>query len=83
MFSTYILYSESKERFYVGHTADMKDRINRHNNGRSKSTKYGIPWKVVYTELFKTKSEANQRELYIKKQKSRVYILKLIKSQKL
>ena len=78
MYKTYILYSESKNRFYVGHTADMEDRIKRHNAGRSKSTKYGIPWKLVYIKEFSTKSEAYQHEMYIKKQKSNEYIKKLI-----
>jgi len=82
MYKTYILYSESKDRFYIGHTADIDDRINRHNNSRSKSTKYGIPWKIVYTNEFTTKSEAYQYEMYIKKQKSREFIMKLVNVQK-
>ncbi|WP_179007965.1 GIY-YIG nuclease family protein [Winogradskyella forsetii] len=39
MFKTYLLYSESKNRFYVAHTSDIEDRIKRHNSGKSKSTK--------------------------------------------
>ncbi len=77
-FTTYIIYSKSKDRFYVGHTEDMKDRLKRHNSGRSKSTKYGIPWEIVYTKGFETKSEAYQYEMYIKKQKSSEFIIKLI-----
>ena len=78
MFKTYILHSASKDRFYVGHTSDMEDRLKRHNSRRSKSTKYGMPWKVVYTKDFKTKSRAYQNEMFIKSKKSRDFIIQLI-----
>jgi putative endonuclease len=79
MFKTYILYSISKDRFYIGHTANMEDRIKRHNSGRSKSTKYGIPWEIVYTKEFTSKAEAYQFEMLIKSKKSRNFINRLIK----
>ena len=59
------------------------DRLKRHNSGRSTFTKRGIPWHVVYQKDYKTKSEAYQAELYIKSQKSRIYIEQLISQQKL
>ncbi len=80
MFTVYILFSESLNRYYVGHTGDLKDRLIRYNQGRSKSTKSEIPWKIMYTEAYQTKPEAYQREMEIKKQKSRKYIERLINS---
>jgi len=74
----HILYSVSHDKYYVGHTSDLQDRLLRHNSGRSKYTKFGIPWKLVYSEEFKSKSESYQREIEIKKRKSRKYIEKLI-----
>jgi putative endonuclease len=56
----------------------MDARLQRHNNRMVLSTKNYVPWELVYTERFLTRSEANQRELYIKKQKSRKYIEQLI-----
>jgi putative endonuclease len=56
----------------------MGDRLLRHNSGRSKYTKFGIPWQLVYLEEFKNKTEAYRRELEIKKKKSRNYIERLI-----
>ena len=82
MFKTYILYSKLKDKFYVGHTSDMGDRIKRHNSGRSKSTKYGMPWEIVYTKAFNTKSEAYQFEMLVKSKKSRGFIKKLIEQYK-
>jgi putative endonuclease len=78
MFIVYILYSKSLDRYYTGHTANIKDRLLRHNNGRSKATKTGVPWIIVYTEMFNTKSGAYKRELDIKSKKSRAYIETLI-----
>ena len=44
----------------------MVYRLKRHNRGKVRSTKAYIPWKVVYTEEFQTKSEAYQREMFFK-----------------
>jgi putative endonuclease len=78
MFYTYILWSEIKNIFYVGHTHDLNQRLEYHNTGRSNFTKRGIPWELVYFEEFQTKVEAVRREIEIKKRKSRKYIQKLI-----
>jgi putative endonuclease len=78
MFFVYILYSANLDRFYVGSTGNLEDRIARHNGGRSKSTKGGKPWRLVYQEQFPTKSEACKRELQIKSWKSRTAIESLI-----
>ena len=78
MFVVYILYSEKRDRYYIGHTANLNDRLERHNAGRSKSTKAGIPWKLMYSEVFGTKPEAYQREMEIKRMKFRKYIERLI-----
>jgi putative endonuclease len=72
------LYSESKNKYYVGFTYDLVLRLERHNNGWSRSTKTGFPWKLVYHEEFITKSEAMKRESEIKRKKSRKYIEWLI-----
>ncbi|MDA0887992.1 MAG: GIY-YIG nuclease family protein [Bacteroidetes bacterium] len=78
MFYIYILYSKSLDHYYTGHTHCITDRLNRHNLGRSKATKGGIPWEIVHIESFKTKSDAYKRERSIKAKKSRKYIEKLI-----
>jgi len=78
MFTVYILYSKKLDRYYIGHTGNLEDRIERHNQGRSKSTKAGVPWILVYQERLENKPEAYKREMTIKKMKSRKYIEKLI-----
>ncbi|WP_083937237.1 GIY-YIG nuclease family protein [Lewinella cohaerens] len=37
----YILYSPSKDRYYTGYSSNVNDRLERHNGGRSKSTRSG------------------------------------------
>jgi len=81
MFTTYILFSKTKDLYYVGSTGDLSDRLKRHNAGSSNFSKRGIPWIVVYQKEYETKSEAYQAELYIKSQKSRKYIEDLITKQ--
>ncbi|MEA3391916.1 MAG: GIY-YIG nuclease family protein [Candidatus Marinimicrobia bacterium] len=78
MYYTYIIYSESKDRYYVGYTTDLGLRLEKHNSGNSRSTKSGVPWEMVYYEEYKLKTEAMARERAIKKKKSRKYIKWLI-----
>ena len=78
LFCTYILISEKNGRYYIGHTADLAERLIAHNTGKVKSTHNKGLWKCVYFEKYSTKLEANRRELEIKKQKSRKYIEDLI-----
>jgi putative endonuclease len=73
-FFVYILYSLSLDEYYVGHTGDLADRLFRHNNSGSKSTKKASDWKIVYQEAFETKGGAVKREMEIKKKKSKKYI---------
>ncbi|MTB51768.1 GIY-YIG nuclease family protein [Lewinella sp. W8] len=73
----YVLYSPSKDRFYVGYTRQLADRFQRHQTGRSKSTKSGSPWLIVYLERFDNASVAYQRETQIKRRKSKDYLREL------
>ncbi len=77
-FIVYILHSESRDKYYIGSCANISIRLTQHNTGRNTSTKFGIPWRLVYTEEVNTLQEARKRELEIKKKKSRRYIEWLI-----
>ncbi len=80
VFFTYIIQSETSGRYYIGSTQNIEERLKRHNTGRSTYTKNKGPWKLVYNEGYKTRSEALKREYYLKSLKSRTRIEKLIKS---
>ena len=80
MYTVYIIYSLSIDRYYVGYTNDLIRRFNEHNRKKGKFTDQGIPWKLVHQEDFELKSDAMNREKFIKAQKSRKFILSLISS---
>ena len=77
-FHLYILQSEKTTKYYIGSTGNLQDRFTRHNSGRSKATKAGIPWLLVYTEDFDSRSEAIKRENEIKAWKSHTRIAQMI-----
>jgi putative endonuclease len=81
MYSVYILYSESFNRYYVGYTNDLDRRIAEHNRKKGKFTDAGIPWKLVHSELFNTKKEAMAREKFIKNKKSKSFILEILNNR--
>ena len=66
MFYTYILESEKTGRLYIGQTNDLIDRLRRHNAGMNLSTKANLPWKLLYSLEFFTRSEAFQLEKKLK-----------------
>jgi putative endonuclease len=66
MFYTYILQSVKSGRYYIGHTSNMEERLERHNTGKVNATKNKAPWILMSYEIYQTKTEANSRELYIK-----------------
>jgi putative endonuclease len=78
MYFVYILYSEKLNRFYIGSTENLRQRLEQHNNGLSKFTSKASDWRQVYFETFTTRTLAQKRERDIKRKKSRKYIEQLI-----
>jgi putative endonuclease len=74
----YVLRSEKDGSFYIGHTADLEERLKRHNERRSRYTRNKVPWKLIYQKGFNTRTEAIKREREIKRMKSREYIERLV-----
>ncbi len=53
--------------YYTGYTQDLKRRLEQHLSGKgSRYTRMKKPERIVYTELFKTRSDAMRREREIK-----------------
>ena len=77
-FHLYILQSEMTNRFYIGQTANLDERLAYHNANYSLSLKNRGPWKLVYTEEYATRAEAMRRERQIKSWKDRRLIQKLL-----
>jgi putative endonuclease len=62
----YILYSEKFQKYYVGQTQELQERLARHNNGHNDSTKPYRPWKLIFAIEKKSRSEAVILEKKIK-----------------
>ena len=73
MYSVYILYSTKCDKFYVGFSADINARLQRHNSGTVAATENCTPYQLKASKRFPTQKEARLEELRIKKQKSRKY----------
>jgi len=63
---TYVLRSKIDNKFYVGWTNDLKNRILEHNSANVQSTKERRPLELVYYEACKNKDNAIKREKYFK-----------------
>ena len=66
MFYVYILESIRDHKKYIGYTTDLKKRVREHNSGKNKSTKPFKPYKLIFYEAFINKSDAKNRETYLK-----------------
>ena len=81
MYYVYILKSKKVDNLYKGSTINLKKRLLEHNSGYNKSTKNGIPWKLIYYEAFENKSDALREELFLKTGKGRDRIKHLFSKQ--
>lgn len=79
----YILYSNTLNQYYIGHTSEgLDERLRKHLSNHSGFTGKAKDWIVIYFEEFETKSLAYKRELEVKKWKSRLRVEKLINESK-
>lgn len=63
---TYILYSPSHDKFYIGQTQHIEERLQRHNKGRSKYTSAFRPWQLLLSIEKESRSEALRLERKLK-----------------
>ena len=68
----YVLVSETTGSYYIGSSHSIDDRLQVHNQGRNRSTKPGIPWKLAGYKQYKTRPEAFSEEQRLKKMKNRI-----------
>ena len=77
-FWVYIAQSQKNDRYYVGQSSNVSDRLDKYDRGEVQSTRADRPWVLRYQEVFQTRSEAIKRESAIKGRKKRAYIESLI-----
>jgi putative endonuclease len=81
MYHTYILYSKISDRYYIGSTGELSERLIKHNSRHKDFTGQATDWEIIYSEPYSTKSEALKREKEIKRWKSRAIVEWLVKSK--
>jgi len=78
MYFFYVLYSRSLDKFYLGHTADLQERLRKHNTNHKGYTGKANDWELAYHEEFESKSAAYAREREVKGWKSRKRVASLV-----
>lgn len=66
MHFVYILQSIKDTRLYVGITANLHLRLEKHNRGEVISTRHRKPFRLIGYEAYLTKQEAGLREKFLK-----------------
>jgi len=74
MFYSYVLKSLRDQGYYFGHCSNLDLRLQKHNAGKTRSTKARRPLIVHYFETFQTKSEAYKREMFFKSLEGRKWL---------
>ncbi len=81
-FYAYILESLTDGKRCIGYTNNLKRRIEEHKKGKAISTKFRLPFKLIYFEGCLDEEDAKRREDYLKTTQGRRFLgLRLIKYQ--
>ena len=81
MFYVYILHSVLLNRFYIGYTTNIEQRLELHLSPTEnrKFTAKTKDWQIYYKIECETKTQALAIEKHIKKMKSKTYIENLLR----
>ena len=77
MFYVYLLENREDKSWYIGYSADLKQRVKRHQKGdgaRTTARKKG--WELVYYEAYKNGQDAKGRERFLKSGSGRKFLQK-------
>jgi putative endonuclease len=80
MWYVYILESLKDHDNYVGLTDDLRERWEKHNQGKVISTKFRKPLKLIYYEAYLNKHDAANREQFLKTGWGKKWIKKNLKN---
>jgi len=75
----YVLISTLDNKFYVGFTENLQQRLEDHNSGKVPSTSSRRPLNVIYYEAHLSKSDALRREQYFKTSKGKTTLKQMLR----
>jgi len=67
------------KKLYVGFSADLKSRLDRHNKKMVPSTRPYTPWQIIFFEAYLNKNDALRREKYLKTSKGKTTIRSMLR----
>ncbi|MCK4531229.1 MAG: GIY-YIG nuclease family protein [Candidatus Marinimicrobia bacterium] len=79
----YVLKSIKNNFHYIGYTHDLQKRLKIHNNRKVRSTKGHVPFKIIYTETYNTRSDAAKREYHLKHAEGNIWLRNYLTKLKL
>lgn len=80
MYFVYLLESAIDKSWYIGYTPDTpQNRAQKHNAGIVYSTKRKMPWRLIYYEAYLNRSDATNREKFLKSGAGRNFLKKQLK----
>lgn len=77
MYYVYVLQSTGNKSWYIGYSANLRQRVERHQKGdgaRTTSRKEG--WKLIYYEAYLDERDAKGRERFLKSGSGRTFLKK-------
>ncbi|MCR4283934.1 MAG: GIY-YIG nuclease family protein [Parcubacteria group bacterium] len=78
MYYTYAIKSEVRNYIYVGLTNNLDRRIKQHNDKKERTTRAYAPFRILFIEKFTTRTDARQKEKYLKSGAGKEYLKTLI-----
>ena len=79
MHYVYVLHSEKDKKLYTGYTNNIKRRFEEHKTGKVESTKNRRPLKLIYYEAYIEKTDAQNREVFLKSGSGKNFLKKQLK----
>ncbi|OGI17599.1 MAG: excinuclease ABC subunit C [Candidatus Moranbacteria bacterium RIFCSPHIGHO2_02_FULL_40_12b] len=78
-FYVYVMESLKNNNSYIGYTENLRKRLKEHNQGKNKSTKLYLLWKLIYYEACLNINDAKRRENYFKTSQGRKLLKRRLK----
>ncbi len=77
VYYVYLLENQDDKSWYIGFSANLRQRIERHQKGDgARTTKRKQNWDLVYYEAYKSEQDAKGRERFLKSGSGRKYLKK-------
>jgi len=80
MYYVYLLECTDDKSWYIGYSADLRQRIERHKKrDGARTTKRKQHWELIYYEAYKNEQDAKGRERFLKSGSGRRYLKKQLR----